>query len=96
MRCSRSKLRVTNAHGLLVNYTGKKLFKVKFNGMVSLRILHLVMIKGEQTVMMMLMLMLMLMVMMMLMMMLMVMVMMMLMVMYRVPLDAAVLLTSSD
>ena len=32
----------------------KKLFEVKFNGMVSLRILHLVMIKGEQTVMMML------------------------------------------
>ena len=64
--------------------------------MVSLRILHLVMIKGEQTVMMMLMLMLMLMVIMMLVMMLMVMVMMMLMVMYRVPLDAAVLLTSSD
>ena len=66
LRCSRSKLRVTNAHGLLVYFTGEK------NGMVSLMISNMIMMKKEQTVKMMLM------------------------VMYRVPLVAAVLLTSSD
>ena len=66
LRCSRSKLRVTNAHGLLVYFTGEK------NGMVSLMISNMIMMKKEQTVKMMLM------------------------VMYRVPLVAAVMLTTSD
>ena len=66
LRCSQSKLRVTNAHGLLVYFTGEK------NGMVSLMISNMIMMKKEQTVKMMLM------------------------VMYRVPLVAAVMLTTSD
>ena len=87
LRCSQSKLRVTNAHGTLVYSTGKKLFEVKFNGMVSLMILNMIMIKVEQTVMMML-VMFMVMVMVMVMVKLMVMVMVKLIVMMMVMLEA--------